>query len=357
MAKVLKVIKKPRSSPIPDLPINFKPLKNLHLELLEIKDKLKAGLPLIPLAKVKLKPEYHEESNPSKGGGVIESSSSVSILEEKKDKHKKRHDKSSKKHKKKDKHHKKHKEPDELELELGEEDEELEEEELLGESADQGTSGEEEPTEGKEEEFDIYAGLTPEERAAKEKEEYIWRFRILKKKWGNNASIPIPDYNEFSDLNMMKTSYERTIRELYLDDAVETYRSYLMGSWIVMEYFCTQHMDIDLVGFAEYQMKIMYKYDRMLIELGEKSYTRWGSNIPVEVRLIAMILFQAAIFYLGKIIAEKMGKNVAELFRGVTGQPPAEPTRPQERPTPKEDEPKKKMKGPSINADDIRKNQ
>ena len=149
---------------------------------------------------------------------------------------------------------------------------------------------------------------------------------------------------------MMKTSYERTIRELYLDDAVETYRTYLLGGWIVMEYVCVQLIGVDIRGFTLQQIKMMYKYDRMLIELGEKSYTRWGMNLPVEVRLIGMILFQAAIFYLGKIIADNYGDSVAELFKGFTGQPPAGPSseKATERTQPETKDPSKKMKGPHI---------
>ena len=263
-------------------------------------------------------------------------------------------------------------EEDELVLDLGEDSDEDEGGIALDESDDDalGSDAEDEnvdtsrdiPEEVEEdEEYDIYAGLTPEEREIKEKEEYIWRFRILKKQYGRNATIPIPEWNEHSDLHMMKTSYERTIRELYLDDAVETYRTYLLGGWIVMEYVCTQWVGIDLRGFTMQQTRMMYKYDRMLIELGEKSYTRWGMNLPVEVRLLGMILFQAGIFYLGKIITDKFGGSMAELFKGFTGQPPDATPQSASANTPPADgeevndaAPKKKMRGPNIKASDIR---
>ncbi len=223
--------------------------------------------------------------------------------------------------------------------------------------------------EAEEEEYDPYAGLSPEEREAREKEEYIWRFRILKKQYGRTPNVHIEDYNEHSDLPTMKRTYERTIRELYLDDAVETYRAYLVGGWMFLEYACTQWMEIDLEGFTLQQGRMMYKYDRMLIELGEKSYTKWGMNLPVEVRLIGLILFQAAMFFLGKVLGDKYGDGFAEMFRGFTGQPPppakkgskaASATKDARVVEIEDDEveqpiPAKKMKGPSIKADDIRK--
>jgi hypothetical protein len=354
---VLKIIKKPRDSPLKDIPISFKPLQNLHLELLEVKDKLKPGLPLIPRSapKLKIQEEIIEEK---KSSVTEESSKSVVKSSKKKKKDKHRH--------KKHKHHHKKKKDDVLVLELGEssasqvfeEDsgiEQFEEETIEGGSGSADIiEGEEEEGTKKEEEVDIYAGLSPEERLIKEREEYIWRFRILKKQYGRNATIPIPEWNEHSDLGMMKVSYERTIRELYLDDAVENYRTYIMASWIAMEYVATQWMGIDLSGFTLHSCKMMYKYDRMLIELGEKSYSKWGQTIPVEIRLIGMVLFQAAIFYLAKMITEKLGGSVGELFRGFTGMPPANFDDKNEKQQPVSED-SKKMKGPRVKAEDIRK--
>lgn len=362
----LRVIKKPRLKPLLDIPINFPPLKNLHLELLEVKEKLKKGLPLIPISKPIIKKEESEKSEEEQPGPINKPPTPAQKEdEERAPKSKKKRDKErerEKEHKKKPKEDirtKKLKSKGKKEIiveELGESTSEQTKTETqsgtqsqaptegssgTSSSSSGSSSGSEsskgsdtdagstsassaEKVEDKEEEYDPYAGLSPEEREIKEKEEYIWRFRILKKQYGRNTSIPIPEWNEHSDLAVMKSSYERTIKELYLDDAVETYRTYLLGGWMAIEYCCTQLMSIDLRGFTLQQTKMMHKYDRMLIELGEKSYTRWGMNLPVEIRLLGLILFQAAIFYLGKVIAEKHGPSVAEMFRGFTGQPPAQ---------------------------------
>ncbi len=152
----------------------------------------------------------------------------------------------------------------------------------------------------------------------------------------------------------MKTTYDRTIRELYLDDAVETYRSYLFFGFVVMEFVSTQWIGVDLVGLTIQQTRMMHKYDRLLVELGEKSYNRWGINLPVEIRLIGLILFQTCIFYLGKIISKKYGNKVAELFKGITGQPPNVTST--SKSSSKEQNPpkKKRMRGPKIHPEDIK---
>src|SRR4051812_40837308 len=90
----LKVFKKPRVKPLLDIPINFPALKNLHLELMEIKDKLKKNLPLIPVSKpapISQKSESSEEE--LKPGPIVQQTPRVD-KEERKDK---------KKEKKKDK--------------------------------------------------------------------------------------------------------------------------------------------------------------------------------------------------------------------------------------------------------------
>jgi len=96
----------------------------------------------------------------------------------------------------------------------------------------------------------------------------------------------------------------------------------------------------------------MHKYNPLLIELGEREYNSWGSNLPVEVRIIGMIIFQAGIFYLGKVVAEKFGSSVSDIFKGFTGQPPQPEYNSQHGDAPKK---KKHMRGPRIKPDDIRK--
>jgi hypothetical protein len=360
------IVKKPRNDPVPDKPISFPPLENLHLELLENKKKVKPGAtvpqqkrkpPQIPsksdIGSPSRKEKLHNSttsSSSSRKDGVTKSPSKEKT---------KTSSKSSKKTRPNELAIPTISDESELISELGEDDmDEIEME--LGESEDDvvpegdenaenledeedGIVEEEEP-----EEEDIYAGLSPEEREQKEREEYIWRFRILKKQY-RAAKVTIPEYNEHSDLPEMKRTYDRTIRELQLDDAVESYKSYLIYGFMAMEFISTQWVGVDLEGFTKQQVRMMHKYDRLLVELGEKSYTQWGMNLPVEVRLLGVIILQAGVFYLGKVITSKYGGTISELFKGISGQPPDSNSTPSESTQPK------KMRGPKIRADDIRK--
>ena len=389
----LTATKKPREDPISDKPINFPPLENLHLELLENKKKIKPGVPdapiakkrvvpiIIPSVKSNIKEDFKKITEDKKN--IPSHNDKISKKEDSKKNISKESSTPTPKEKEPKPPKPKKSDPEELILEeiIEDDDDEIEEEleDEIGDTEDiqeltednDHTDEEEEQTENenqddvtdtenqeneedkkeeKEEEEDNndpYYGLSPEEREKKEKEEYIWRFRILKKKY-RNPSIEIPDYNEHSELSDMKTAYERTTKELYLDGAVDQYRTYLIGGFMVSEFVCTNWFNIDLGGFTMQQTKMMYKYDMLLIELGEKSYNKWGMNIPVEIRIAGLILLQAGLFYLGKVISANYGNSVAGLFKGITGQPSESPD------TGKEEPVKKKMKGPRFKAEDIR---
>lgn len=391
----LIAVKKPRDNPIQDKPINFPPLQNLHLELLENKKKIKSGLPNVVSSQKIIPPKkdtppknetpkepIKKDTNQDTAKKIVPQSSKKEpppkkdVKQEPSKNNTTKQDPPSKKNiPKQDEPH-----PDELILEEIIDDEDILEEDSennlledeLGDSEDIPSNisddlpaednldpiEDEEPIEEEieepiEEEIEEETpkepddGLTPEERERREKEEYIWRFRILKKKYPN-PKVDIPDYNEHSDLTDMKNAYDRTTRELYLDGAVDSYRTYLVGGFMVTEFVCNNWLNIDLEGFTSQQAKMMYKYDMLLIELGEKSYNKWGMNIPVEIRLAGLILLQAGLFYLGKIITANYGGNVASIFKGISGQPPDRSEIENEEPV------KKKMKGPKFKADDIR---
>ena len=213
-ARNLTIIKKPRSGPIPDNPVDFPPLDNLHLELLEVKRKIKPGLPLVP---VKKRNPPRPISQPSKPKEDKPTPSKEEKPRKPKDDELEIPQKSKEKkivHDDEDK---------DLLNELADSDRE----EITGDRGESSSSSSEklassreededeiEEAQQEEEEDDPYAGLSPEEREAKEKEEYIWRFRILKKQY-KTPQVPIPEYNEHSDLPEMKRTYDRTIYTKY----------------------------------------------------------------------------------------------------------------------------------------------
>lgn len=344
---VLEVIKVPRKDAPPDKPINFPPLENLHLELLENKKKLKKSLPLIPLSNKKIKPKpLPPPENFDAPKKQKEDDDLVNDLTE-----------DEKPSNPKEKEKTKTSEDEEMLAGLKDSSTEAEVEEEIGDIKEEEQNQEEVEEEHVEEEEayaeveeDPYAGMSPEEREAAEKEEYLWRWRILKMKYPGKD---VNTWNEHSDLEMMKTSYRRTLKELQLEDNVESYRTYLIVGFMAMEYIGTSWLGIDLGGFTIQQTSMMHKYETLLIELGERPYSSWTSNLPVEARIIGLILVQAGMFYLAKVISNKFGSSVADIFKGITGQPSA--SAPEKSSGQKPSSKKKRMRGPKISADEIRK--
>ena len=182
-----------------------------------------------------------------------------------------------------------------------------------------------EPTRNEQEEEDL-------------KREILFKFELLKKSY---KDITIPEFSIHSDYNTMVKTYESCLRKVTLDSTVETYKQYLMAGFMIVEFGCSKLLKLDMSGFSQQQILSMNSYERLLVELGEKSYVPNSTNWPVELRLLFMILMNAGIFIITKMIMKKTGANLLGMFNNMNIQ--TQPTQ----------EKKRKMKGPDINLDDI----
>jgi hypothetical protein len=140
----------------------------------------------------------------------------------------------------------------------------------------------------------------------------------------------------------MKKSYESTVRRLSLDSSVESYKSYLIGGFLVFEFVLGNYFGFDMQGFTQQQILSMNSYEKLLIELGEKSYMPSGSEWPVEVRLLFLIIINAAMFIISKMIMKKTGSNLLGMINNMN-------TASKQNINVN----KRKMKPPNINLDEI----
>lgn len=178
------------------------------------------------------------------------------------------------------------------------------------------------------------------ERAIEDnKRELLFKFDLLKKSYPEEE-FSIPEYTIHSDFIEMQKSYDMAHRKLSLNSTVDSYKRYLNIGFAGTELVLGNFMGFDMAGFTQQQMSSMPNYERLLIELGEKSYIPEGSDWPVEVRLCGMILMNAAIFIVGKMIIKKTGANIMSGLGGVPTGRPKKST-------------KHRMKGPSIDIDNL----
>ena len=173
------------------------------------------------------------------------------------------------------------------------------------------------------------------------KREIMFKFELLKKSYPL-AAATIPVFTIHSDLSEMEKTYDLTVKRLSLDSSVESYKSYLLGGFMLVEFILGSVLKFDMQGFTQQQIININTYERLLIEIGEKSYVPSGSKWPVEIRLLFIIIMNAGIFIIGKVIMKKTGSNIMNMMNNMTN--------PQSSVHSKT---KRKMKGPSIDLEDI----
>ena len=181
---------------------------------------------------------------------------------------------------------------------------------------------------------DITKGLTKqEEEEDMEKRILLDKFAILKKKY---KDAKIPDFNLYTDLGTLKKTYESTVRNLQLDATVDNYKRYLMIGFGLTQYLITKFTKIDMTGFAEQQILAINQYERILIEIGEKSYFTTNTS-PPELRLLLLMGFNAVIFVMSKMMFSP-SNGIASAMNTAA--------------KPQEQKPKSHMRGP--NLDDLK---
>jgi hypothetical protein len=170
------------------------------------------------------------------------------------------------------------------------------------------------------------------------KRELLFKFELLRKSYPGSS---MPEYTIHTDLSTMKKSYSDCVRRLSLDSSVENYKQYLVYGFTACEFILGNYLGFDMEGFTGQQVITMHSYDKMLIELGEKSYVPSGSKFPVELRLLFMIIMNAAFFIISKMMMKKTGSNLMGMINGMMNTGGSTNT----NSTPA---PKRKMRGPSV---------
>lgn len=176
------------------------------------------------------------------------------------------------------------------------------------------------------------------------KRELLFKFKLLKKSY---PLAELPEYTIHSDYEIMVKAYEDSVRQLSLDATVDNYKTYLVYAFAGCEFLFGNFLGFDMQGFTQQQIISMKSYEKLLIELGEKSYVPTGSKWPVEVRLLSMVIMNAAFFIMSKIIMKKSGANLLNLVNNMSG---ISPIANNGNHTPKSSKP---MKRPNINLDSI----
>lgn len=140
----------------------------------------------------------------------------------------------------------------------------------------------------------------------------FWRTKLqtLKMRF-KDVTIP-PNINEISWREVRKIFYIQLDR-VSIGKNVDSYKLIMIVLFFIVE-FVGKKLKLDIAGFTIHSCKSLHRYNRLLIELGEKEYSSFGENWPVEVRLGIMVLVNAIIFVIAKKIFKHTGNDMSEQF-------------------------------------------
>lgn len=145
-----------------------------------------------------------------------------------------------------------------------------------------------------------------------QKRTLLYKFDMLKLKY---KKATIPEYTIHTELSVLQKEYDHQLYRLNIETSVESYRTYLMVGCFIIETLAGK-INIDLSGYTQQQLLASEQYDRLLIELGEKSYVPTGSRYPVELRLLLLMLTNALLFGIQKVAMNKFGFDINGLMAG-----------------------------------------
>ena len=147
------------------------------------------------------------------------------------------------------------------------------------------------------------------------KRELLFKFELLRKSY---PTATIPAYSVHTEYKVILNAYEDCVRRLSLDSNVDKFKQYLIYGFMGFEFVLGKFLKFDMEGFTQQQIISMSSYEKLLIELGEKSYVPEGSKWSVELRLLFLVMINAAFFIVSKMIMKKTGANLMGMMNGMT---------------------------------------
>jgi hypothetical protein len=169
--------------------------------------------------------------------------------------------------------------------------------------------------------------------------EYIFKFKLLREAYKGED---IPTFTMSSDLDYVSKTYDNFIQNLNFNGKVGKYKQMLMYGFMGTELVLGNMMGFDMKGFTKQQVMEMGAYEVLLIELGEKNHLP-KSEWPVEMRLLSMIVMNAAFFIFSRMAFNSIGTDVMKGAQTAAAAVVA-PIQPKKN---------AHMRGPTINLDNI----
>lgn len=158
-----------------------------------------------------------------------------------------------------------------------------------------------------------YEGMSKKEQAIA-REDFRVKFRILKRSFPN-FTIPEPEGDE--DLDTIHMRYDKYVHFIHVNSNADQYKVYLIILFMAIELFCCRVLHLGMGGFTLNQLSAMSRYERLLVELGERNYSVGTSAWPVEIRILVIALVNGIIFFMIKSFSQYLGPEIGNVIQNI----------------------------------------
>lgn len=151
--------------------------------------------------------------------------------------------------------------------------------------------------------------LTKEELVARA-HDYFLKYQILQKSWPEYRFPNLDENLVFTKPQMIIDSYTTSIERIQIDMDVSQYKIALIIMFLVIEVVCVKFLGFDAGGYTLSQIKAMNRYEKLLIEIGERKLLAGGDSWPPEVKILFIGFFNCGLFILMKYLSSILGPQL-----------------------------------------------
>lgn len=124
------------------------------------------------------------------------------------------------------------------------------------------------------------------------------------------------EFPEGKSLNKIHDTYHAVIKSIYVNMNLGQLQLGYIIVLMAIEFMCVKAFNIPLAGFTKMELKRMYRYNQLMVELGENLYSAGNSQWPIEWRILGTLVMNIVIFVALKFLAQYVGgESMTEVIR------------------------------------------
>lgn len=130
------------------------------------------------------------------------------------------------------------------------------------------------------------------------------------------------EYPEGKSLNKIHKFYHELIKSIYVNMNISQYETYYVLGLLFLEMIAVQIFNLPMSGYTQSEMKRLFRYRTLLIELGESFYPDGTGEVSsIEWRVFSTMVWNVIIFLAVKMACNFIGGDrMTEVYREIADQ-------------------------------------